>query len=115
MKIDCRIYIRDDEGNKVLGRGPCELLERVERCGSLNAASKEMGMAYSKAYRIIKGAELALGFPLLERTTGGRNGGGSLVTETGRECIRRYSLLDEKINRFAEEEFQRAVHDKNYE
>ena len=60
MKIDCRIYIRDDEGNKVLGRGPYELLKRTETSGSLNAAAKEMGMAYSKAYRIIRDAAMAL-------------------------------------------------------
>ena len=114
MKIDCRIYIRDDEGNKVLGRGPYELLKRTETSGSLNAAAKEMGMAYSKAYRIIRDAEQALGYPLLTRTTGGRNGGGSQLTSEGKECIRRYAVLEERISRFAEKEFQLARTDKNY-
>ena len=34
-----------------------------------------MGLAYSKAFRMIKNAEEALGFSLTNRTTGGRSGG----------------------------------------
>ena len=43
-----------------LGLGVVELCERVERLGSLNKAAADMGMAYSKAWRIIKQAEEGL-------------------------------------------------------
>jgi len=108
MKLDCKIYIQDEDGNKIFGRGPCELLRRTEECGSLNAAAKDMGMAYSKAFRIVRDAEKALGFQLLSRTTGGKNGGGSHLTENGRECIRRYEILEKRIKDFALKEFEAA-------
>lgn len=43
-----------------LGLGVVELCERVERLGSLNKAAADMGMAYSKAWRIVKQAEEGL-------------------------------------------------------
>ena len=39
-----------------------------------------MGMAYSKAWRILRDCEGALGFPLLDSTAGGRHGGGAVLT-----------------------------------
>ncbi len=105
MKLDCKIYIQDENGTKFFGRGPYELLKRTEEFGSLNAAAKEMGMAYSKAFRIVRDAENALGFPLLVRATGGKNGGGSRLTVRGKECVRRYAFLEERIKEFARSEF----------
>lgn len=40
-------------------------------------------MAYSKAWRILRDCEKALGFELLDSTTGGRHGGGAVLTEHG--------------------------------
>ena len=49
-----------------------------------------MGMAYTKALKLMKNAENALGFPLTMRTTGGKNGGGSRLTPEGEEWLKRY-------------------------
>ena len=77
MKAVTRILFLDEAGDKFFGEGPCRLLRGVEETGSLRAASLSMGMAYTKALKILKNAERALGFPLTERTAGGRDGGGS--------------------------------------
>ena len=50
-----------------LGLGVVELCERVERLGSLNKAAADMGMAYSKAWRIVKQAEEGLDVALFLR------------------------------------------------
>ena len=50
-----------------LGHGVVELCERVERLGSLNKAAADMGMAYSKAWRIVKQAEEGLDVALFLR------------------------------------------------
>ena len=47
-------------------------------------------MAYTKALKILKNAERALGFLLTERTAGGRDGGGSRLTPRGKEWLERY-------------------------
>ena len=49
-----------------------------------------MGLAYSKALRMIKNAEHSLGFPLTSRTVGGKSGGGSTLTQEGKEWIEKY-------------------------
>ena len=49
-----------------------------------------MEMAYTKALTMVKNAENALGFPLVIRTTGGRSGGGSILTAEGKEWLERY-------------------------
>jgi molybdate transport system regulatory protein len=39
---------------------------------------------------MIKNAEKALGFPLLIRSTGGKSGGGSVLTQEGKEWLTKY-------------------------
>ena len=90
MKAVTRILFLDEAGDKFFGEGPCRLLRGVEETGSLRAASLSMGMAYTKALKILKNAERALGFPLTERTAGGKDGGGSRLTREGKEWLERY-------------------------
>ena len=51
MKIICQIWL--DNNGKAFGKGPCELLNRIEVTGSLNKAASQMGMSYSKAWRLM--------------------------------------------------------------
>ena len=50
----------------------------------------EMEMAYSKASKILKQAEENLGFPLTTRSTGGKDGGGSILTPEGKQLLWQY-------------------------
>ncbi len=90
MKAVTRILFLDEEQEKFFGEGPCRLLHAVEETGSLRAASLSMGMAYTKALKLLKHAEQALGFSLTARTAGGRDGGGSVLTPEGKEWLERY-------------------------
>ncbi len=94
MKPDLRTYILGDEGARLFGPGPRELLERVESLGSLRAAAISMGMAYTKAFRMIKTAEESLGCSLTQKKIGGAGGGGSTLTPEGRELLRRYRAFE---------------------
>ena len=47
-------------------------------------------MAYTKALKLIRNGENALGFALIRRSTGGKDGGGSCLTEEGKEWLQRY-------------------------
>lgn len=90
MQPMTRVYLLDGQGQRVFGEGPFRLLLAVEETGSLRGAAQSMGMAYTKALKILKRAEAALGCPLTCRQTGGRNGGGSRLTPQGRELLERY-------------------------
>ena len=90
MKPITKITLTDDNGIKFFGEGPCRLLRCVEKTGSLRAAAMEMEMAYSKASKILKQAEENLGFPLTARSTGGKDGGGSVLTPEGLQFLQQY-------------------------
>ena len=90
MKAVTRVPFLDDRGEKVFGEGPARLLLTVDKTGSLRAAAMSMGMAYTKALKLIKNAETALGYPVITRSTGGKDGGGSRLTPEGKEWLQRY-------------------------
>lgn len=90
MRAITKIIFLDEQGEKFFGEGPARLLHGVEETGSLRAAAMSMNMAYTKALKLIRNAETALGFPVISRKTGGRDGGGSRLTEEGKEWLCRY-------------------------
>ena len=92
MKVVYKIWLDND--GKAFGQGPHELLKRVQRTNSLHQAANQMGMAYSKAWKLIQIVEKKLGFSLLEKRVGGRSGGGSRVTSEAKELMKRYEQLE---------------------
>jgi len=97
MKIAYKIWL--DNNGKAFGRGPNELLKRVEATNSLRQAAAQMAMSYSKAWKLINDMEDKLGFPLLERTVGGLVGGGSKITPRAKELAKRYDNLEKDIQK----------------
>ena len=90
MRTVTRIVFLNDAGEKFFGEGPYRLLSAVEETGSLRGAALSMNMAYSKALKLLNNAEAALGFPLTSRSTGGKDGGGSVLTPQGKEWLKKY-------------------------
>lgn len=99
MKSVTKVMMFDDEGNKFFGEGPASLLKSIEEKGSLRMAAQEMGMAYTKALKIIKNAEESLGFKLTERKIGGKAGGGSTLTDQGRRWLEEYEAFSSECIR----------------
>ena len=102
-----RLSIKNPESDSgsVFGRGIADLCLGVRETGSLNAAAKGMGMAYSKAWRIIKETEAALGIQLLNRD----GAHGSQLTEAGDRILDAYLAIEKKLQKQAEEEFARLM------
>lgn len=94
----------DTESGSLFGRGIASLCLGVRETGSLNAAAKGMGMAYSKAWRIIKDTEAALDLQLLNRD----GAHGSDLTEAGNKLLDTYLAIEEKLQKEAEELFEAA-------
>lgn len=94
----------DAESGSLFGRGIASLCLGVRETGSLNAAAKGMGMAYSKAWRIIKDTEAALDLQLLNRD----GAHGSDLTEAGNKLLDTYLTIEEKLQKEAEELFEAA-------
>lgn len=84
----------DSDSHSMFSRGIAELCRGVRDLGSLNAAAKAMHMAYSKAWRIIKNTEDALGFPLLERD----GAHGSTLTQEGFALLDMHDSLEKRLS-----------------
>jgi len=105
MKLLYKIWL--DNNGKAFGDGPCELLKRVGTTRSLHQAASQMGMSYSKAWRLIGTMEKRLDFSLLERKVGGRSGGGSQITPEAKEFIKRYEQFREEAKRSLEQIYEK--------
>lgn len=88
----------ESESSSAFGRGVANLCLGVRNTGSLNAAAKSMGMAYSKAWRIMKDTEAALGVTLLNRD----GAHGSTLTEKGDLLLDTYLEVETLVQEQAE-------------
>ena len=86
-----RIVFGDDE---MIGPGKAELLERVDRCGSIAAAGREMRMSYKRAWQLIGTLNAMFREPLVESTRGGTGGGGAVLTGAGRTVLDLYRAFE---------------------
>ena len=104
LKPIVRLAVTNDDSrsNSQFGRGVANLCRGVREMGSLNAAAKNMKMAYSKAWRIVKDTEAALGIPLLDRD----GAHGSSLTPEGNQLLDIYLELEELLQKAAQTEFQ---------
>ena len=89
------VQVRLGKEDLFFGPGKARLMEYIEETGSMQEACTKMELSYSKASKMMKKAEKQLGFKLLERRIGGSGGGGSRLTEEGRDL----SLRDRTITR----------------
>lgn len=105
MEIKSKLWIEVD-GRPVFGRGRRFLLEAIDKYGSINQAAKEINISYRKAWGYIKAMEERLGIKLIERQTGGRNGGGATLTEEAREFLRKYEAMERGINEIVDKRFK---------
>lgn len=99
MKIEGRLWIANDDGN-LAGRGRIDLLQRIAETGSISQAAKSMGMSYKAAWDAVDTMNNLAGAPLVERSTGGKGGGGTQLTERGRRLIASFKLIDDEHRRF---------------
>jgi molybdate transport system regulatory protein len=105
MKVACKIWI--DQNGKAFGDGPYELLKGVQKTASLHKVADQMGMAYSKAWKLIRTMEQRLGFVLLDRKVGGRSGGGSRITPRAKELMLCYGRFREESEEAIKRIFQK--------
>lgn len=98
MLIFYKVWIINN-GGRVFGEGLYRLLKEIQLTGSLREAASGLGMAYSKAHRVISTCERNIGFTLTEKKVGGISGGGSEVTEAGIQLVETYERFCKKIEK----------------
>lgn len=104
LKLTVRLYTHDQE--RCFGPGVATLLSRVREHHSLRQAASSMGMAYSKAWRILKTAEEGFGCKLLHSTIGGVHGGGAVLTEEAERLLTAYESYCADLRAYGEKRFE---------
>jgi len=92
-----------DTGGR-LGPGKIALLEAIQDSGSISAAGRSFGMAYSRAWQLVDEMNRMFERPVIDAQGGGRNGGGARLTDFGAELVALYRTAEGKVRRSAAKE-----------
>lgn len=84
----------DTGSGGLLGDTRVRLLEAIARCGSITAAAKEVPLSYKAAWDAIDAMNNLSTEPLVERSSGGRGGGGTTLTPHGLRLIALYRAVE---------------------
>lgn len=99
--VEGHIWVEGAEGT-FLGVGRVELLEKIREYGSITRAAGALGMSYRKAWELVESMNRQAGRPLVVATTGGKGGGGAVLTDAGERAIALFGGLDEEFRKFRE-------------
>lgn len=91
----------------MFGRGRRFLLEAIDAHGSINRAAQEVDISFRKAWGHIKAMEERLGVKLIERQTGGKNGGGAVLTKDARKFLEKYEALEKGMQELVDDKFKK--------
>lgn len=106
MQIKSKSWIEDNNGNLIFGGGKTELLQVIDETGSISEASKQVGMNYKKALGHIQLLQNYIEDELVVSHKGGKNQGGTKLTDKAKDLIERYKEMEKIIEDFANEKFQ---------
>ena len=107
MKIQVRSKVwLEAQGRPVLGPGRLELLQYIDKQGSISRAARLLKMTYRKAWGQIKAMEEQLDLALVEKQAGGPGGGGARLTPEARELLSKYFRLAQGIEEEVDRRFQ---------
>jgi molybdate transport system regulatory protein len=82
-----------------MGPGKVDLLEAIARTGSITAAARSLGMSYRRAWLLVDTMNRCFRKPVVAAESGGQRGGGTCLTETGVEAVRRYRRIEQQAAR----------------
>jgi molybdate transport system regulatory protein len=99
-RLTGRLEVSTELGS-FLGDTRVRLLEAIDRHGSISQAARHVPLSYKAAWDAVDAMNNLADQPLVARTTGGRAGGGTVLTDHGRRVVAMY--------RAVEAEYQQAL------
>jgi molybdate transport system regulatory protein len=107
MTKDLAVRFRVDfGGGRSIGIGKIELLEGIASRGSLSEAARQMRMSYRRAWLLLADLNASFDQSVARATTGGRGGGGAVLTPFGELLIAGYRKMEAGLQPLAEASFQ---------
>ena len=97
----------ETEGSYAFGFGLCEMLQAVERHGSIKQAAADLGKSYRYVWGRIKEAEAALDRQLVETQVGGKDAQRSRLTPAAERLVAAFLELRKEMKAILGQEFAR--------
>lgn len=111
LHFNYKIWLETGEGENVFGDGKYRLLKAIDETGSLKAAMERLGLTYRKTWDNLKKIEQTLGFPVIESTRGGVEGGASTLTKEGKALVHAFEKFHKKYDAMIREGFGEILED----
>lgn len=108
FKIKSRVWIEDQEGI-ILGEGRISLLKAIKQYGSISKAANSMGMSYQKAWKLVQSMNSSSHGKLVIKTSGGKGGGGTILTENGKKAILFFEKINSNCQHFLDSELEKQI------
>lgn len=94
LKLKAQIFCGDEPA---IGPGKADLLEAIDREGSISAAGRSLGMSYRRTWLLVDSLNRCWTGRLVDTTPGGGRGRGARVTGLGHEILAAYRTLERSI------------------
>ncbi|WP_434778047.1 TOBE domain-containing protein [Neisseria sp. Ec49-e6-T10] len=107
IQLHGSIWVTSNE-QKLGGSNHIILLEKIAEYGSITQAAKAAQISYKTAWDIIETMNNLSIEPLVERVSGGKGGGGTQLTQRGKQLIKNFRLIEQEHNRFLQSLKQQA-------
>lgn len=99
LQIDGQLWFNRD-GKAYLGGRRIELLEQIEATGSISRAAKQIRLSYKAAWDAVDAMNNLSDRPLVVCAAGGAQGGGTRLTDFGREMVQVWRRMQMEYERF---------------
>ena len=106
--VKSRIWIEAND-KILLGEGRVRLLKAIEKTGSLSKAARELQMSYKKAWRLIDAVNKSAKEPVVITATGGKDGGGTVVTPYGKALIAAFETINKSCWEFLDKQLAKIT------
>jgi molybdate transport system regulatory protein len=106
LRIKLQLFCGNE---RALGPGRADVLEAIDRVGSISGAGRALGMSYRYTWLLVDGMNRCFEDRVVETATGGTGRGGARLTDTGRAVLSAYRALEEDLRRASEGEALAAL------
>jgi molybdate transport system regulatory protein len=86
--------------SEFLGGDRIILLEKIDELGSITKAAKDVGISYKTAWDTVNTINNLAEKPLVDRSAGGKGGGGTSLTAEGKKVINQFKTIQEEHRKF---------------
>ena len=94
LKLKAQIFCGDEPA---MGPGKADLLEAIDREGSISAAGRALGMSYRRTWLLVDSMNRCWADRLVDTTPGGGREKGARLTDCGRQILSAWRALEQDM------------------